>query len=224
MKRYWTLAGTICFAFTVLFLAVEWLNPAFLADPQALTQQGRFSFAVIGTALLVADVLLPVPSSFVMITNGALFGILLGTVLSLLGYTAGGLIGFLIGRRSIGILRRLVPPEEQARANLLLREWGWLAIMVTRPLPLLAETTSIMAGASTMTWRNMIGSTLVGSLPIALLYAITGATAANLDSLLFAFALSVLIAGLFLMIGKYWRPNDRRSYRSKYTHARNKHV
>lgn len=206
MKQYWTIVGTIFFIFTLLFLAWEWLFPAFLAEPQTLMHQGHVSFALIGTVLLVADILLPVPSSFVMIANGALYGILLGTLLSLLGYTAGALIGFLLGRRSLALLSRILPFEEQKRANQLLEQWGWLAIIVTRPLPLLAETIAIMAGASTMSWRSMILATVAGSLPIALLYAITGATAANLDSVLLSFGISVLIAGFFLLTGRYLRP------------------
>lgn len=192
---------------TLFFLAVEWLNPAFLADPEALTQQGQVNFAVIGTTLLIADVLLPVPSSFVMIANGALYGILAGTLLSLFGCTASGLLGFLLGRRTITLLNRIFSDEELDRANRLLEEWGWLAIMVTRPLPLLAETILIVAGASTMSWRSMVFSTVAGSLPIALLYAITGATAASVDSLLLAFGISVAIAGFFLITGRVMRPS-----------------
>ena len=173
---------------------------------------------MVGTALLIADVLLPVPSSFVMMANGALYGIVVGTVLSLIGYTSGGLIGFLIGRRGMAVLRRLVPPDERKRANQLLEQWGWLAIMVTRPLPLLAETTSIMAGASTISWQIMTLATVVGSLPIALLYAITGATAANFDSILLSFGVSVLMAGIFLIAGRFLRP-DVRNHRQSAAHS-----
>ncbi|MBV7326662.1 VTT domain-containing protein [Chloroflexi bacterium TSY] len=206
MKRYWTITGAIFFFFTMLFLIVEWFSPAFLSDPQSWMNQSNIMVALAGIGLLVADVLLPVPSSFVMIANGMLYGIGLGTVLSLIGYTGSGLIGFLIGRRSISILTHLVTPAEQQRANQLLEQWGWLAIIVTRPLPLLAETTSIMAGASTMGWQTMALATMAGSLPIALLYAITGATTTQLDSVLLA---SVLIAGIFLIGGRFLRPPIR---------------
>jgi hypothetical protein len=55
-------------------------------------------------------------------------------------------------------LERLVTAEERARANRLLERWGTLAIVVTRPIPLLAETVAIMAGASPLGWgRTNIG-------------------------------------------------------------------
>ncbi|MBV7333047.1 VTT domain-containing protein [Chloroflexi bacterium TSY] len=207
MKRYWTIVGVVFFFFATLFLVVEWLNPAFLDDPQSMMNQGSATAALVGIVLLVADVLLPVPSSFVMIANGMLYGIALGTLLSLIGYTSSSLVGFLIGRHSIAILTHLVPPHEQQRANQLLEQWGWLAVLVTRPLPLLAETTSIMAGASTMSSKTMMLATVSGSFPIALLYAITGATAAQWDSVLLAFGISVFIAGIFLLAGRFWPPS-----------------
>ena len=209
MRRYWSAVGALFFIFVTFFLAVEWLGPAFLMQPQRLLDQGPLKFALAGSALLIADIVLPVPSSFVMIANGALFGVALGTMLSLAGYSAGAMVGFLLGRRSRALLARLVPPDEQARANRLLAQWGWLAILVTRPLPLLAETTALMAGASSMPVRTMILATLTGSLPIALLYAITGATAANLDNLLLAFGISILIAGLFLATGRIFRTHSK---------------
>ncbi|HXW01594.1 MAG TPA: VTT domain-containing protein, partial [Anaerolineae bacterium] len=126
----------------------------------------------------------------------------LGTVLSMLGYLGAGLVGFLIGRHSEAILARFVPPEEQARADRLLNEWGWFAVIMTRPLPLLAETTAIMAGASAMTWRSMLLASLAGSLPVALLYALTGATAANFDSIVLSLGFALLMAGLFWMAGR----------------------
>jgi len=66
-------------------------------------------------------VFIPVPSSVVMIANGALFGVAVGTSLSLLGSLGAAALGFLIGRRSTRLLERLVSPAEKARADELLR-------------------------------------------------------------------------------------------------------
>ena len=64
--------------------------------------------------------------------------------------------------------------EEKQRADSLLRRWGALAILVTRPVPLLAETTAIIAGTTTMSWQMTLVS-VAGSLPAALIYAVVGA-------------------------------------------------
>jgi uncharacterized membrane protein YdjX (TVP38/TMEM64 family) len=77
-----------------------------------------------------------------------------------------------------------------------------LAIIITRPVPILAETTIIMAGASTMKLKPMILAALTGSLPIALLYALIGATAASFNNTMLAFGLTLLMAGLFWILGR----------------------
>jgi len=201
MKRYWTAIGLVLLFFLSIFLLVEQISPSFLANPYDLMGISGISAALTGVGLLVADIILPVPSSLIMIANGALFGVALGTILSMVGNLGAALVGFFIGRCGEPVLARFVPHDERSRANHLLKEWGLLAIIITRPVPILAETTVIMAGASTMRWRAMILSTLAGSFPVAVLYAITGATAANFDNAILAFGLVLLMAGLFWIAG-----------------------
>ena len=92
--------------------------------------------------------------------------------------------------------------EESARADRMLARWGALAVALTRPIPLLAETVAIMAGASPLGWGRMALAALVGSLPPALLYALTGASVANLQSTSLMFGVVMLVTGLFWLIGR----------------------
>jgi uncharacterized membrane protein YdjX (TVP38/TMEM64 family) len=158
--------------------------------------------AAAGVGLLVSDVFLPVPSSLVMIAHGALFGVAMGAVLSLLGSVGATVLGFWVGRRGGPLLARLVSEDEKRRADGILREWGSLAVLITRPVPLLAETVSILAGASPMGWGRMLVSGIAGSAPAALLYALTGATAKSFSSGLLMFALVIGIAGVFWFVGR----------------------
>ena len=112
------------------------------------------------------------------------------------------LFGFAIGRRGGRVLERVVSPAERARADYLLARWGALAIIVTRPVPLLAETVAIMAGASPMSWSSVTLASLAGSLPPALLYALTGAAVANFQSTALMFGVVMAVAGLFWLIGR----------------------
>ena len=97
-------------------------------------------------------------------------------------------------------------PAERARADELLARWGALAIIVTRPVPLLAETVAIMAGASPMSWTSVTLASLAGSLPPALLYALTGAAVANFQSTALMFVVVLLVAGLFWLAGRLLEP------------------
>ena len=201
MKRYLlTFAAMIVF-FTILFVIVEALGVPLLSDPTPWMKHGGILAATIGVGLLIADVVLPVPSSIVMVAHGALFGVLWGTILSLIGSVGAAVFGFAIGRRGGKLLERVVTPAERERASSILERWGTLAIIVTRPVPLLAETVAIMAGASSMSWRAIVLASIAGSLPPALLYALTGAAVADLQNTALMFGIVLLVAGLFWLVG-----------------------
>jgi uncharacterized membrane protein YdjX (TVP38/TMEM64 family) len=202
MKRYLLTVVALIGCFTILFLIVEALGVPLLSDPTPWMKRGGVVAASIGVGLLIADVVLPVPSSIVMVAHGALFGVLWGTMLSLLGSVGAAVFGFAIGRRGGAVLERVVTPGECERASSILARWGTLAIVVTRPVPLLAETVAIMAGASSMTWRAMIVASVAGSLPPALLYALTGAAVANLQNTALMFGIVLLVAALFWVLGR----------------------
>ncbi|HEY4422577.1 MAG TPA: VTT domain-containing protein [Pyrinomonadaceae bacterium] len=201
MKRYLLTVVALIACFTILFVIVEALGVPLLSDPTPWMRHGGVLAACIGVGLLIADVVLPVPSSIVMVAHGALFGVLWGTMLSLLGSVGAAVFGFAIGRHGGALLERAVTPAERERASSILARWGTLAIIVTRPVPLLAETVAIMAGASSMKWRALILSSFAGSLPPALLYALTGAAVANLENTALMFGIVLLIAGLFWLAG-----------------------
>jgi uncharacterized membrane protein YdjX (TVP38/TMEM64 family) len=202
MKRYLLLMAALIASFLILFFIVEALGVPLLSDPTPWMKHGGVLAAALGVGLLIADVLLPVPSSLVMVAHGALFGVVIGTLLSLIGSVGAALFGFAIGRRGGSLLERVVTPAERARADYLLTRWGALAIIVTRPVPLLAETVAIMAGASPMSWTSVVLSSLAGSVPPALLYALTGAAVANFQSTALMFGVVMMVAGLFWVIGR----------------------
>lgn len=202
MKRYLMLTAALIAFLTILFVVVETLGVPLLTDPTPLMKHGGVLAAILGVGLLIADVVLPVPSSLVMVAHGALFGVVIGTLLSLAGSVGAALFGFAIGRRGGKFLNRTVTPAEQLRANAFLAQWGALAIIVTRPIPLLAETVAIMSGASSLGWRTVALASIAGSLPPALLYALTGAAVANFQNTSLMLAVVLLVAGLFWLLGR----------------------
>lgn len=202
MKRYALIASGLIVFFLLLFLLINALDVRILIDPTPWMAGASWQVALIGVGLLVVDVLLPVPSSLVMIAHGVLFGIWWGTLLSWGGSVGATLIGFAIGRRGGKLMDRCLSRQEKERADVLLRRWGGLAIIVTRPVPVLAETTAIIAGSTAMSWRMTLISAAAGSLPPALVYAVVGAKATSLNEGLLIFLLGVLLAGLFWLAGR----------------------
>jgi uncharacterized membrane protein YdjX (TVP38/TMEM64 family) len=202
MKRYWILTASMMAVFLGLFLVVEALRIPILTDPDPWLSRGGPIAALAGIGLLVGDIVLPVPATLVMIAHGALFGIAGGTLVSLAGGLGAGLFGFFLGRRGGPLLDRLMSAEERRRVDAMLAKWGDLAVIVTRPVPIVAETVAILAGASTMRWGRMAFATFAGCLPIAAIYAVTGATARRLDSTVLVFVLVMVVAGLFWAVGR----------------------
>lgn len=215
MKTYWFLLLGMSILFLALFGIVEALRVPLLTDPTPWLGGNplegnplggsRWLAAVVGVGLLIVDVLLPVPASLVMVAHGALFGIVAGTLLSLVGALGAGAFGFYLGRVGSPWLARVVSDDEQQRANSLLDRWGHLAVVVTRPVPILAESVAILAGTSPMGWGRFLLSTLAGTLPAALLYALTGALAVGLDQFVLIFGLVLVMAGAAWWVGRRWQ-------------------
>jgi uncharacterized membrane protein YdjX (TVP38/TMEM64 family) len=198
MKRY----ALIIFGFVVLFSAMfglaEWLQISWLVDPAASLQHDKWLAAAGGSALLVLDIVLPVPASIIMGLNGKLFGVPLGTLVSLCGTMAAATIGFSIGRAGGPLLDRVVKPEERRQAEQLVQKWGALAIIVMRPVPMLAETVTILAGTSGMSWRTFLISAFVGSVPMCYLFALAGEQA----SIALMFGAVLALAFVFWLAGR----------------------
>ena len=159
--------------------------------------------AVVGFALLVADAVLPVASSVVMVALGALYGVPIAVALSLAGRVAMAAVGFAIGRRGGPLMERFLPREERARAERLLSRRGALAVVISRPVPLVAETVAVLAGASRLAWSRFLVAALVGSLPEALAYSLAGAVAASFGSAAVIWSLFIAAAVGFWLVGRW---------------------
>ena len=196
MRHYLIAVTVVPAVFLALFLIGEAAGIPLLEDPTPWLQQAGWLAAALGVSLLAIDVVLPVPSNVVMIAHGALFGIVVGTLLSLLGSMLASAAAFWIGRRGGPLLALAVPADERAHADAVLTRWGVVAIVVSRPLPLLAETILVLAGASPLGWRTAMLATLVGSVPLCLFYAWAGATSIGYEGGAVVFGLTILLAAV----------------------------
>jgi len=202
VARYWTLAASVLAFLLTAYLLVEALDVELLTNPRPRLLEGGLTGAALGVGLLVADQLIPVPSSLVMISLGALYGAPAAFVLVLAGRLGMTAVGFAIGRAGGGLVARLVPAAERARADALLERWGVLAVLVSRPVPLLAETVAIAAGASSLTWGRTMLAAALGALPEAITYSLAGSIAPDLDSAALIWSALLVIAGGAWYLGR----------------------
>ena len=202
MKRYWTLFLGLIGLLLATFLVAQSAGLDLENLWGELREWSPVAMAVLGIGLLVVDVLLPVPSILVIIGMGHVFGTVIGAALSMAGMVMACLLAFGIGRSGRNRIQRWVGPDEQARADALLARWGSTAIIISRPLPLLAEAVGVMAGASNMGWTAVTRAAAVGSAPVCFLYAGTGAGIEHLDHTGLVIGTVLGLAGLSWFLGR----------------------
>ena len=186
------------------------LLPFFLFEAQfnalavQITQSGTSrSVAAAGIfALLALDVFLPVPSSIVSTGAGVILGFTQGTAVVWSGMMAGCLIGYATGVRAAATAQRITGAESLARAEMLMRRYGDLAIVLCRPVPVLAEASVVFAGIVRARFARFAWLTAISNLGIALGYAAFGAFSMRLDSFLVAFLGALLLPGIALGISR----------------------
>jgi uncharacterized membrane protein YdjX (TVP38/TMEM64 family) len=173
----------------VLGIDVEGLVARWMANAGA-------GSAALLIGLLAADLFLPVPSSLIMVLSGAAFGVLWGSVFSLIGSIGGEWLGFeLVRRYGLAASRRLVGDEDLEKMRAIMAKHGAAAVLVTRALPVVMETMSVVAGLSTMSRRSFLAASLAGTLPVAVIYAYAGAVSRDVSSLVPAVVILVAVAG-----------------------------
>jgi membrane protein DedA with SNARE-associated domain len=131
---------------------------------------GLVPVAVVVIGLLAADVVLPVPSSAVLVAAGAALGPITGAIAGIIGVVAGATVGYALGAR--------FGPQpggpDAERARLLFERWGPAALVITRPVPLLAESTAVVAGSTRMNLGWFLAAVVAGAIPTCVGLALAG--------------------------------------------------
>lgn len=159
------------------------------------------SAAAFVVGVLATDVFLPVPSSAVSTFSGQRLGVPLGALASWIGMSVGATIAFAVARRwGKPLAARLAGDVEYARMERLSTERGAQLIVITRALPVLAEASVLVLGATQLTWRRFLPAMLLSNLGLSLAYAIFGAYSraadAQIAALLASITLPLLAAGV----------------------------
>ncbi len=165
-------------------------------------REQQLLFSVLSFLILASDILLPVPSSIIMFINGYVLGVVYGALISLAALMVGSIIGYYLGKFSfIGLGKK-----KNQSAVALMESYGLLAIVISRGLPVLAETISIVCGYNQMNFRRYLLYSFIGYIPICFLYSFFGQIGQEKNLFLFTFLLSLLLAaGLFVIARKYFK-------------------
>jgi uncharacterized membrane protein YdjX (TVP38/TMEM64 family) len=195
----WTVITVILIAFVLVLFETQF--NAFAARVTA-GESARWIAAVSIAALLASDVVLPIPSSIVSTAAGVLLGFWRGAIVVWVGMMGACLIGYALGVRASRLARNFVGPQGLARAERLVERYGDWAIVLCRPVPVLAEASVIFAGLMRAPFQRFLWLTVASNLGIAVGYAAFGAFSMRVDSFLMAFIGALLVPGAAMAIAR----------------------
>lgn len=144
--------------------------------------------------LLATDIFLPIPSSFVSTVGGAILGTWAGTAASWLGLTFGAMLGFGLARW-IGppLARRFSSEEDLSRMRRMTDKSGPLVLVLARAVPVLAEASVLLLGATGLSWGRFLPPVAAANLGVALAYSALGDLARRFEMLPMVLAVSIAL-------------------------------
>jgi uncharacterized membrane protein YdjX (TVP38/TMEM64 family) len=158
---------------------------------------------VAGMGLLVADILLPIPSTLVMSALGLAYGPLVGGLYAAAGSALAGVIAYWLSRwlgRPLAL--RLAGENDLREGERFFASGGAWLVACSRCLPILPEAVACLAGLNRMPFRTFLAAVLCGSLPMGFVFAAIGAL--GHDEPAWAVALSVVVPGLLWLAARRW--------------------
>ncbi len=156
------------------------LGEAFEQDVQIWLQRERdqtggvLAAGVVGT--LASDIFLPIPSSSVVTYAGGVLGLWPATLWSWMGLTVGSSFGF--GRSKLlgkPFAHRFAEPADLEKVEAAASRYGPAILLISRPLPILAEACILLFGTTTLSWRQFLLPVVTANLGISFVYAACGA-------------------------------------------------
>ncbi|MEX2171638.1 MAG: VTT domain-containing protein [Pirellulales bacterium] len=212
MQQWVRLVAVVAFLLAVpLLVAAAWGQ--LLADDIARwgaspPPDAVLSVVVIG--VLAADLLLPVPSGPVMTLAGAQLGTLPAVGITWLGLMLGSTIGFALGRYGgRPMLTRFVSRRDLTDLDAAGSRHGLWVLLVTRPMPILAEASVIVAGMTRTPWWPFLAVVAAGNLICSLIFCTLGDFAAANEWITMALFLSVVVPVLLLVTVRHWLPRKK---------------
>ena len=166
----------------VPFVLLGWyLEPqieSWLSHESFQDNLGIFFAAVV--FVLGIDIALPVPSSFVGTLSGQVLGITGGTLATWMGLNVSCWVGYAAARRwGHTIVKRFTSESYLDDVRRIGDSWGIWVLLIVRGVPVLAETSVILAGLSHMPLPKFWPVILASNLGLAIAYAALGQWSAS---------------------------------------------
>ena len=176
-----------------------------------LRAQGDYAWAV-GAGVILADAILPAPSTLTTFAMGIIYGPLLGGAIGGCASVLAGLLGFgatrLLGRRAAVWL---VGEKDLARTQAFYERWGLYAVVFGRAIGGPVEWAVIFAGLSKLRFLPVLGALCLGGFGSSLVMAALGAMAVTQPLTAVAISGGLLAA---VLVVAHWLTRPRAAARA----------
>lgn len=180
MKQLIMVSLVLAAVFGSTFLIVSLSGVVTLDDIETLlTQAKSINVAYVSVCvmiLLLADLVMFVPTMSICLLAGFLLGFPLGFFSALMGMLMSGILGYVISRKygRALLVKIYKDPEKLAEMENIFNEKGAVVILLSRAAPMLPEISCCLAGANNMPFKYFISVFLMATAPYALITTIAG--------------------------------------------------
>jgi len=179
------------------------------ADIHRIVHRAGWLAPVVFVMIYVGLTVLLFPAVVATLAGGALFGVVAGSLITLVAALLGATIAFVIGRR-LGRthVQRLIGGRA-ARLEEWMRQRGFVALLYARLVPIVPfNLLNYAAGMTGMSLRSYVAVTAIGIVPGTVAYTVLGSTARHPGSLPFVIALTA-VAILTVVLAVISRKHQR---------------
>lgn len=163
-----------------------------------------WAVAMLVAVTLSADLFLPIPSSVVLTFAGVEIGPVAATVAGAIGLTVSAEIGYWLGRLGgRAIAERVLLADELQRWQAMSATHAWIWLVVSRPLPIIAEAVTVAAGLAKLSHARFLLTMLVANVWIAGAFAVVGSLGGEEYQWGMLVASAILPLGLTVAVNRF---------------------
>ena len=182
------LIGILC----AIPAARSWLNRESIC--RLTTAMGAFGPAVLILAGIVGPIFF-VPRAPICLVAGLLYGGGTGSLIGIVAGTAGSIVHYYLSRGLLSHSAERLTPKRWQRSLTVIKTHPFRALLLLRLFPLSnASVINMISGLLRVPFRPYLWATILGTLPITIIYALWGRTASQPSRLHIALSLALLLA------------------------------
>lgn len=200
--------GIICLIFILMFLLLQGFEDISISYLNFVEGKREY-YALISFSLLVSDILLPIPNSIIMFSNGYVLGFFTGFYISFFGSLANSVVGYFIGKATL----KVKPKKLSEEGSIFIEKYGLIGIIISRGIPVLSESISLFSGIHKIQFKAFLISNIIGYIPICFIYSYFGSMGIEDGIFYYALILSFLVSALFWFIGRRFLPSVKKTSR-----------